>query len=155
MANSGNIAPEIFTFDSTSTVSGSGTFQSNQIYLSPNGNVTLTSNVTYSPSGTGPFFEIKTGGIFSANTYIFTFSSGRFAVLTGATVVSSGTVRTQNTVTIDPRNGSSFNANVNVISGTTTVTSTASPYTCRLNGNVVINSGATFYSGHSLSLIHI
>ncbi|MBK8550204.1 MAG: hypothetical protein IPL53_03765 [Ignavibacteria bacterium] len=149
LANSGNIEPEVFTFDSTSTVAGSGSFQSNRIYMSPNGNVTLLSDVTFSPSGTGPFFEIKTGGIFSANTYIFTFNSGRFAVLPGATVVSSGTVRTQNTVTIDPRTGSGFNANVNVFSGTTTVTATASPFTCRLNGNVVINSGATFYSGHS------
>jgi hypothetical protein len=153
LTNSGNIEPEVFTFDSTSTVAGSGSFLSNQIYLSPNGNITLLSDVTFSPSGTGPFFEIKNGGIFSANNYIFTFNSGRFAVLSGATVVNSGTVRTQNTVTIDPRTGSGFNANVNVFSGTTTVTSTASPFTCSLNGNVVINSGATFYSGHSVAYV--
>jgi uncharacterized protein with beta-barrel porin domain len=56
LTNSGNIEPEVFTFDSTSTVAGSGSFLSNQIYLSPNGNITLLSDVTFSPSGTGPYF---------------------------------------------------------------------------------------------------
>ncbi|MFZ1320717.1 MAG: hypothetical protein WAT71_04100 [Ignavibacteria bacterium] len=149
LANSGSIASSVFTFDSTCTISGNGTYTSENIYLSSTGNVTLLNNVTFTPTGTGPFFEIKSGGIFSANTFIFIFNSGRFAVRTGGTVVNSGIVRTQNNVTVDPRTGSSFNADLNVFSGTTTVTETASPYTARLNGNITINSGATLYSGNS------
>jgi len=149
LSNSGNIEPYIFTFDSTTSASGIGTLKSSQIYINPNGNVTLTSNGVFAPNGGESLFEIKTGGIFSPNSNIFTFSSGRFAILTGGTVVNSGTVRTQNTVTVDPRTGSNFNADLNVFSGTTIVTSNGNPNTCRVNGNVVINSGATFYSGNS------
>ncbi|MBK8983649.1 MAG: hypothetical protein IPM38_15370 [Ignavibacteria bacterium] len=151
LTNSGSIATPNFNFDSTSSVTGAGTWTGGNIFVGNNGNVTLLSNVVFSPSVK---FSISTGGTFSANGFIATYTFGMIEILTGGTVANSGTIRTQGNIFLNPRSGSSFNANLNVFSGITTAAENASPYDGRLNGNVTVNAGATLdsYSSGSFTL---
>ena len=143
LVNTGSIASPEFRFDSTTTVTSSGTFTGADIVIGGFGNVSLLSNVTFSPTSE---IIINTGGVLSANTRILTVTSGEFRILTGGTVLNSGTVRTEGNVTINPRTGSSFNANLNVASGTTVAVESTSPYNARLFGNVTVDNGAVLSS---------
>ncbi|MBK9404592.1 MAG: hypothetical protein IPN57_08680 [Ignavibacteria bacterium] len=146
LSNTGTIATPNFNFDSTTAVSGSGTWTGGNIFVGSNGNVTLMNNVTFSPVS---LFSVKTGGVFSANTFNATFTSGTIEILTGGTVANSGTVKTQGTISLNPRTGSNFNANLNVVSGTTIAAELTSPYNARLNGNVTVDPGATLSSNNT------
>jgi len=146
LSNTGSVTTPNFNFDSTTAVSGSGTWTGSNIYVGNNGNVSLMNNVTFSPV---TLFSIKTGGTFSANTFNATFTSGTIEILTGGTVANSGTIRTQGTISLNPRTGSNFNANLNVVSGTTIAAEINSPFNARLNGNVTVNAGATLSSNNT------
>ncbi len=146
LSNTGSVTVANFNFDSTSTVAGTGTWTGTNINVNVNGNVSLLNNVTFSQT---QLFSVKTGGTFSANSFTATFTSGTIEILTGGTVVNSGLIRTQNTVTINPRTGSAFNANLNVNTGTTTASELSSPYNARLYGNVTVDVGATLSVNNS------
>ena len=148
LVNTGSIASPEFRFDSTSTVTSSGTFTGADIVIGGFGNVSLLSNVTLSPTSE---IIINTGGVLSANTRILTITSGEFRIMTGGTVINSGTIRTQGTVDLNPRTGSSFNANLNVASGTTTAAELSSPYNGKLFGNVTVDNGATLFTKNTSS----
>jgi hypothetical protein len=148
LVNTGSITSPEFRFDSTSTVTSSGTFTGADIVIGGFGNVSLLSNVTFSPTSE---IIINTGGILSANTKILTVTSGEFRIMPGGTVVNSGTVRTQGSISLNPRTGSSFNANLNVASGTTIAAELSSPYDAKLYGNVTVDNGATLSSNNSSS----
>jgi len=148
LLNAGSISVSDFYFDSTSTIAGAGTWTGSNIDVGVNGNVSLLSNVTFAIS---QIFLINTGGVFSANSFIATFTSGNIETLTGGTVANSGTIRTQNTVTINVRTGSNFNANLNVNTGTTTAGEYSPPYNGRLYGSVTIDAGATVNTNNSPS----
>ena len=146
LSNSGTVATPNFSFDSTTAVSGAGTWTGENITVGSNGNVSLINNVTFSPVTK---FSVSTGGVFSANTKIATFTSGTIEILTGGTVSNSGTIKTQGSISLNPRTGSSFNANLNVASGTTIAAEFSSPYKARLNGNVTVDAGATLSSNNT------
>ena len=148
LINNGSIASPNFNFDSTTSVSGSGTYTGSSITISANGNVTLLNNVTFSPVSE---FKINSGGDFTANGNIFTYNSGTFTIFTGGTVANSGTIRTQNNVYLNPRSGSSFNADLIVNTGTTTVSELFSPYDARLYGNIIVDTGAVLNTNNSSS----
>ncbi|MEP7171598.1 MAG: hypothetical protein ABI855_19660, partial [Bacteroidota bacterium] len=148
LTNNGSITSPVFSFDSTSAISGAGTFTGAVILVSGNGNVSLLNSVTFALSSK---MSISNGGIFSANTHDFTFSSGMFEVLNGGLVASTGLIRTQNSVTLNLRTGSQFNANLNVASGTTIAAELSSPFNARLYGNVTIDAGATLSTNNTSS----
>ncbi|MFZ1323395.1 MAG: T9SS type A sorting domain-containing protein, partial [Ignavibacteria bacterium] len=79
------------------------------------------------------------------NNNILTFNSGTFEILSGGTVSNSGTFKTEDTVSLNLRNGSSFNAPVVVSNGITTATDLYSPIIGRLYGSVTIDNGATLF----------
>ncbi|MEO6695729.1 MAG: hypothetical protein ABIY50_04835, partial [Ignavibacteria bacterium] len=149
LTNSGSITSTLFSFDSTSTVSGLGTYTGVTIRISARGNVSLLNNVTFSLTTA---FLIKTGGMFSANTRTLTITSGEFEILSGGTVVNSGIIRTQNTIALKPKTGSNFNAALNVNTGTTTATDPDYPNDARIYGNVTVDNGATLNTGNNAAL---
>ncbi len=147
MVNNGQVTTPIFGFDSTSALSGSGSFSpSNDIYIGATGNVTMLSNITFSTPGD---FYISTGGIMNPNGFTANFTSGGITLFSGSTILNSGLVKTQNTVTLNLRNGSSFLAPLNVNSGTTAATDFSSPNIGRLYGTVTVDAGATLSATES------
>jgi hypothetical protein len=137
--------------DSTTTISGNGSFTPSITLVS--GNVTLLSNITYSPSS---YITMSPGGVLNPNGYTFTLTSGDMGLDVGAEISSPGTIRTQNTVRFDIRPGSEFNANLVVNTGIADAYSFASPYDGSVYGNVTIDAGAILNcgntSGKSLSM---
>ncbi|HMQ67942.1 MAG TPA: hypothetical protein PKA90_03090 [Ignavibacteria bacterium] len=141
MVNNGTVTNSIFTFDSTSNLSGSGSFMvTNDLYIGVNGNITLLSNMTFSPANE---FFVLTGGILNPNGFTVNYTSGNFVLNSGATVLNSGLFKTQNTVTLTLRNGSFFNVPLRVSSGLTAAYDPSSPNIARIFGTVTVDTGAT------------
>lgn len=131
-----------FHFDSTTSISGSGTFNGANQWINANGNVTLMGNVTFAPSAG---LSVQTGGDLNLNNFVLTFTSGQFAAYSGSTVNAPGTFRTQGTVSVYPVSGSNFNANFNVSTGSSTGGNTG--FGDVFYGNVTIDAGATMNGG--------
>jgi hypothetical protein len=148
LINNNSITSVYFALNSTCNVSGAGSFTSNHILIDTNASVTLLSNLTFSPVST---LDMLTGGTLNPNSNVFNLNSGTFEVSSGAVVSNSGTFRTQGTVTLNIRNGSSFNAPLNVTSGNTQAYEASSPYDARLYGNITIDNGASLDLGNSPS----
>ncbi|HMS35395.1 MAG TPA: hypothetical protein PKC91_15040 [Ignavibacteria bacterium] len=144
LVNNSSITAQNFRMDTTSNISGAGSFTNTTVTINTSGNISLLSNVTFSPSTS---FTINTGGILNLNTRTFTFTSGSFVVMNGGTVLNSGLFQTQGTTSMNLRNGSSFNAPLKVNSGTTTANEISSPFTGRLFGSVTVDNGATLTVG--------
>ena len=142
LVNSGSINAWNLYFDSTTSVSGSGSFTSTNQYITPNGNVTLMSNVTTTPSAG---LTLQTGAVLNLNNYILTYNSGTFVSQSGTFVNSPGTVRTQNDIGFYPVNGSSFNAELKVNTGTTFTGNSGAGD--RFYGNITIDNNATMNCG--------
>lgn len=143
IVNNGSIVSSgWFYFDSVTAISGSGTFTSANQSINANGNVTLMSNVTISPTSG---LSVQTGGDLNLNGYVLTFNSGQFAAYSGSSVNAPGTFRTQGSVSVYPVSGSNFNADFNVNTGSSTGGNTGSGD--NFYGNVTINSGATMNCG--------
>ncbi|MBS1551301.1 MAG: hypothetical protein JST15_04435 [Bacteroidetes bacterium] len=145
LINNGIINPSIFNIDSVANVSGTGTFApTNYLSVGTNGNITLLSNVNFSPGGT---FYIFTGGILNPNGKTVNYTSGTLEIQSGAAIVNSGIFKTYNTVTLNLRAGSAFNAPLNVTSGSfTRATDFTSPFVGKLYGNVTVDTGGTLGS---------
>jgi len=118
-------------FDSITSVSGSGLFTPSETLVS--GNVTLLSNITYSPSN---YISMSAGGVLNPNGNTLTLTSGNMGLDVGAEISSPGTIRAQNTVSFDIRAGSAFNANLIVNTGTAFAYSFASPYDGSIYGEM-------------------
>ena len=147
MVNNGTVTTPIFNFDSVSNLSGSGTFTpTNDLGIGTNGNVTLLSNITFSPSDE---FIFLNGGILNPNGFTLNFTSGTLTINSGASITNSGLFKTQNDVTLNIRGGSSFNAPLNVSSGITRATDYSSPNIGRLYGPVTVDAGATLSATQS------
>ncbi len=141
MTNNSSVSLTYLNFDSTTTLTGTGTYTSGFISINGSGNVSLSNNVTFSPGST---FTINSGGILNPNTKIFTQNSGTLNFNPGATAANSGTYQTQGTVTLNIRSGSSFNSPLKVNSGITNSYDAGSPYIAIYKGTVTIDAGATF-----------
>lgn len=145
LVNNGTInAGGGFYFDSVTTVSGGGAFTSAIQDINANGNVTLMSNVTFSPSSG---MSVQTGGDLNLNNFVLTFNSGQFAAYSGSTVNAPGTFRTQGNVSVYPVNGSNFNADFNVNTGSSSGGNGG--FGDVFYGNVLIDAGATMNCGWS------
>ena len=144
LVNSGSVNAYNLYFDSTTSVSGSGSFTSANQYITLSGNVTLMSNVTITPSAG---LTLQTGAVLNLNNYILTYNSGTFVSQSGTFVNSPGTVRTQNDIGFYPVNGSFFNADIKINIGTTF--SGNSGAGDRFYGNVIIDNGATMNCGNT------
>lgn len=138
LINNSSISLTYLNFDSTTTLSGTGTYTSSNIIINSTGNVSLSNNLTFSPVN----FTINTGGILNPNTRVFTLNSGSLTFNTGATISNSGTFQTQGTVTLNVRNGANFNAPLKVNSGNTTSYDYGSPYVAIFKSSVTIDAGA-------------
>ena len=143
LTNAGTMNPATLNFDSTTSISGAGTFSSANININVNGqgNVSLSGNVTFSPT---QFFTINGGGILNPNTRTFTLNSGTLSLSSGGTISNSGTFQTQGTVTLIPKSGSNFNAPLKVNTGTASAYDPSNPFTAYFNGTITIDAGATF-----------
>ncbi len=140
LVNNNSMTVTDFNMDSTTSISGAGSFTNNKIHIMGTGNVSLQSNITVSPL---TYFAVNnSGGILNPNSYTFKINSGAFYANPGSTVLNSGIVRTESTVSLIIRNGSFFNAPLTVGTGTTKVYDSGFPYIGKLFGNVIINAGA-------------
>ena len=147
MINNGSIVCSNFNIDSTATISGTGSWSPYTILgIGANGNVTLMSDVNFSP---GSGLTVTSGGILNPNGYNVNYSSGTFTLNSGATVVNSGLFKTQNTVNINVRAGSFFNVPLKVLSGITSAADYSSPRVGSLFGDVTVDSGATLSATES------
>ena len=142
--NNSSVTCQYLSLDSTSSISGNGSYTGGNIFISSTGNVSLLNNVTFSLSGT---FSINTGGILNPNTRTVTFNSGTFVVDGGGTVSNSGLIQTQGSVTVDNRNGSIFNAPFKVNTGTTLVYDVVYPHYAVFNGPITVDAGSTLTGG--------
>ncbi len=140
LANNGSITTTNLRFDSTTSISGTGTYTSNTITIGGAGNVSLSNNVTFTP---GTSFTISNGGILNPNNKIFNYNSGSFYAMNGSTVLSSGTFQTQSNVNLIVKAGSNFNAPLKVNTGTSTAFDDAGPYNAIFNGTITVDAGAT------------
>ncbi|MBK8550213.1 MAG: hypothetical protein IPL53_03810 [Ignavibacteria bacterium] len=145
MVNNGIVNPAIFSFDSTSTLSGSGSFAvTNDMYVGANGNVTLLSDVNFAVADN---FFFLSGATMNPNGFTINFTQGALTLNTGATIAASGLFKTQNAITFNLRAGSAFNAPLKVTSGSTVAaTDLTSPYLGKLFGDVTIDAGGTLGS---------
>ena len=130
-------------FDSVTTVSGAGTFTPASTVI--NGNITLGSNITYSPTSN---ITIAVGGILNPNGNIFTLAANSMTLDNNATISAPGTVRTQNSVAIYLNQLAAFNASLNVNTGDALVTGYVSSSEGKIFGNVTIDAGTTLNGGN-------
>ncbi|MBK8550209.1 MAG: hypothetical protein IPL53_03790 [Ignavibacteria bacterium] len=144
LVNNGTMSVDNFTMDTTSAISGAGSFVIENATITAFGNVSLLSNITFSPTQS---LVINTGGVLNPNTRTFTFASGQFEINNGATVSNSGLVQTQGSVYIDTKATSNFNAPLKVNTGTTTANSESTPFVGRLYGAVTVDLGAVLNVG--------
>ncbi|MEO8446364.1 MAG: hypothetical protein ABI528_02655, partial [bacterium] len=138
--NNGVVNPTNLNFDSTTSLAGTGTYTPANINITGSGNVSLSNNLTFSPTST---FNVNSGGILNCNTRVFTFNSGSFTSFSGSTIVASGTFQTQSNVNVIVKSGSNFNATLRVNSGITTTYDDGSPYVASLKGAIITDAGAT------------
>jgi len=138
MVNNSSINPTYLNFDSTTILSGTGSYTSSNITINSSGNVSIANNVTFSPAN----FTINTGGILNPNTKVFTLNAGTLTFNTGSTISNSGTFQTQGTVTLNVRNGANFNAPLKVNTGTTTSYDNGNPFIAKFKGSVTVDAGA-------------
>lgn len=138
--NNSSVTCQNLIFDSTTSVSGTGSYTGQSISVGPTGNVSLANNVTFSPVTS---FTVNTGGILNPNTRTLTFNAGSFTVNTGGTVSNSGLFQTQGTVSVICQNGASFNAPFKVNTGNTLAWNNQSPYFAVFNGAMTVDAGAT------------
>ncbi|MBL8007393.1 MAG: hypothetical protein JNJ56_07665 [Ignavibacteria bacterium] len=139
LVNNGLITGTYLDFDTTTSLSGTGTYTSGYITLNPSGSVTILNNVAFTP---GSYLYLTTGSILNPNTFTFTLNSGILYMYSSSTVNASGIFQTQNNINLDVKSGSSFNAPLKVNTGTTSVYDDNSPYIGALNGTVTIDAGA-------------
>jgi hypothetical protein len=144
LVNNNSISVTNFTIDSTTNISGAGTFTSSNISI--NSAVTMLSDITLSPLSA---ININTGGSINPNSNILTITNGLVTLFNGSSIANSGSVKTQGTVSLNLRNGSAFNAPLNVFSGTTVANDASSPFIGRLYGPVTIDIGAVLSTGTS------
>lgn len=137
--NNSSVTCQNLSFDSTTSLSGTGTYTGQTISIGSTGNVSLANNMTFSP---GSSFTVNSGGILNPNTRTLTFNSGSFIVSTGGTVSNSGLFQTQGTVSVINQNGSSFNAPFKVNSGNTLAWNNQSPFFAVFNGPMTVDAGA-------------
>ena len=153
LTNNGSISSSNFQFDSVTSVTSTGTYTSSTITIGVTGNITLLSNVTFTP---GSSFSVSNGGVFNPGAKTFTFASGSFILNTGAVVSgsgpSAGTMQSQNNVNFIFRNGSTFNSGIKVNTGILTAYNDQSPFIAVFSGSITVDAGATLtqiYGGYT------
>ncbi len=145
LVNNGVINPAIFTMDSVSNVTATGSFApTNYMAIGANGNITLLSNATFSPANQ---FIFTSGATLNPNGNTINYTSGTLVLNSGATITNSGLFKTQNSLTFNLRGGSAFNAPLNVTSGSSVAaTDLTTPYLGKLFGDVTVDAGGTLGS---------
>jgi len=138
--NNGVVNPTNLNFDTTTSLIGTGTYTPANIDITGSGNVSLSNNLTLSPTST---FNVNSGGILNCNTRVLTFNSGSFTSFSGSTIVASGTFQTQSNVNVIVRDGSNFNATLRINSGITTIYDNGGPFVASLKGAIITDAGAT------------
>ena len=141
--NNGSITCQNLNFDSTTSLTGTGTYTPQSMSVGGTGNLSLANNVTISPTSG---FTVTNGGIFNPNTRTLTFNSGSFIVNGGGTTVASGLIQSQGNVSLILRNGSNFNSNYKVNTGSVVAYNDQSPYFSVFNGTITVDAGATMNS---------
>lgn len=139
LINNGAIPCNNFYFDSTTAISGTGTFTGNSVAVRSSGNVTLSNNLTFSP---GNSLTVNTGGILNLNSRTLTFNSGTFNLNNGATLSGGGIFLTQSSVSLHLSDGSNFNVPLKINTGSTTVYNGTGSYYARLFNTVTVDAGA-------------
>lgn len=145
--NNSLINTSYLNFDTTTNVSGPGSYSAGYMSAGSSGNIILTSNVTFTP---GNNFTLSGGAVLNPNSFIIT-AIGNFYFNNGSTVTNSGTFRTQGSTALYCKAGSNFNWSLNVNTGITYSNDDGSPYIGRLNGTVTIDTGScSFYNQRKL-----
>ena len=150
--NNGTLNSTNLYFDTTTYISGGGSYSPANITISGSGNVSLASNTLFTPTSN---FYINGGGILNPNTYTITLSVYAFTMYNGSTTVNSGIFMTQGNIMLNIKNGSAFNATLKVHSGIASAWDDGSPYTAVFNGTVTVDTGAVlsaYGGGYSIRL---
>ena len=139
LINNGSISAAILSFDSTTALSGLGTYTSGTITVQNSGNISLANNTAFSPAG---YFYVY--GTLNTSAYIFTLTCPNAAFYPGAIISGTGVFRTAGNMYLACRTGCQINSSFEVSSGIFSVNNPISPYTATYNGSLTINSGAEF-----------
>lgn len=137
-----------FNFDSTTSLSGTGSWSGSDININSSGNISIAGNGVSFGSSISLSFNVNTGGTFNPNTRTVNFNGTantiNFNLNGGATSTNSGLIQTLGTVNMDLKNGSSFNTALKVNTGVTTCFNTNSPFVGNLFNTLTIDATATF-----------
>lgn len=146
-ANSGTVSSTFFYFDSTTSLSGTGTWGSTNIIVRSTGNVSLANNLSMGGSAVVNL-SVNSGGILNPNTRILTLNGNsatfNFTVFITGTTFNSGTIQTQGAVNLDLQTGCNFNSPLKVDSGTTTAFSSVGPSVANFNSPITVDAGTSF-----------
>ncbi|MEO6695727.1 MAG: dockerin type I domain-containing protein, partial [Ignavibacteria bacterium] len=144
--NNGTTSGSNFNFDTTTSISGTGTWAPNNIFINSTGNVSLANNLSFGASSVVNF-TINAGGTLNPNTRIATFNGTsatvNFRATNLSTTINSGIFQTQGTVDLNIENGASFNSPLKVNTGTTTGYSNPGPYIGIIRSPITVDLGAT------------
>ncbi len=146
-ANNGTVSSTYFYFDSTTSLSGTGTWSAANIFVRSTGNVSLANNLFFGAS-TAVNFTVNGGGILNPNSRIFTLNGNLatiyFNILNSGTTFNSGTIQTQGAVYLDLQTGCNFNSPLKVDSGTTIAYNTVEPSIAIFNSPITVDAGTSF-----------
>lgn len=142
-ANNGTVTPANFNFNDTTSISGNGIW--NPVNLNINAAVSLANSLAFG----GPnflTFNINANGSLNPNTFTATLKGTQnginFILNNAATVINSGVLQSQGSVTLNLRNGSEFLAPFRSNTGTATFVNDNSPFEAIVNNTILIDTGA-------------
>ncbi|MBK8550198.1 MAG: hypothetical protein IPL53_03735 [Ignavibacteria bacterium] len=144
IVNNGTINVTNFYFDDTTSISGNGSWVSQNIVVRNLSLVTLSNNLTFGPSVST--ISLQPSCTINPNGFVFTLIGNpglTFTMQNGSVVKNPGTFKTQQSVNLDLQTGCNFNIPLHVNTGLTNAYSTLSPITAIINGTILTDSGAT------------
>jgi len=146
--NNGTINSTNFNFDSTTALSGAGTWAASNISINSSGNVSISgNNVAFGSTNVVNFF-INPGGVLNPNTRTVTMkgtaNTVNFTLNANGTTFNSGIIQTQGTVTMNLRNSSNFNSPLKVNTGQTFGFNDNSGNTGNLFNTLTVDLNAVF-----------
>jgi hypothetical protein len=143
-ANSGTVSPTNFSFNDTTSVSGTGTWNPSNLNINPNSVVSLSNSLSF--GGPNSLTINVTGSTLNANNFILTLNGTlnpvAFNLNNLGSVINSGVLRSQGNVSLNIRNGSNFNVPFNANTGTASFFNDNSGNEAIVHNTILVTSGA-------------
>ncbi|MEO8209580.1 MAG: hypothetical protein ABI840_03380, partial [bacterium] len=149
-----------FNFDSTTSLSGTGSWAGTNVNINSSGNLLIANNLSFG-SASVLNVNVNAGGILNPNTRTFTLNGTagtvNFTIFAGGTTINFGIIQTQGNVNMNFKNGSNFNSALKINTGQTTALNSDGPFVGNLFNTLTVDSEGTFavnpggYTIHALS----